>query len=507
MKTNFNTTKKRRLALIAGIAVGLIAPVVVSSGNVNATGSTQATTKYYNAGSTTTVNGITVSGLQGQDVYAAITTDQPAVATVAVTTTTNVKLAFGYSKFSGSEIAFTGRQEAINAALASLTLTMPTSATSSAVKIKTTFFRFSEGLAYNPQNQHFYRFMQGKISGTNAFAAAAAQKEFGLTGYLASITSDDENSFVALKVEGALNVWIGASDSAKEGEWKWVGGPDDGKQFWSGNCKNVDGKPVEGYFAQWATSEPNNWISGTNKCGGTAYNTSTTELGEDCVTTNWFVSGETIAVERFGFWNDLPCDYSSRGNGAAPIGGYVVEFGTKTEGSTYDSGVDIREHTLVKAVPTQKLSPVLTALKSFFSNFSKTDLKKGFKIFARKPATKTKPAQTITCPPMKKTRLSYTLLFEEAGRYSFYFTNDKGKRIPMQCGSKIKSRVITEPISAPVIQSVKAGEKPVITVYLQTSQFGDARYYPQLNVILKRTDGTLIRIDQPNPPLAGMPIR
>lgn len=507
MKHNTITPKKRRLALIAGIAVGLIAPIVVSSGSVNATAATPATTKYYNAGSATTVNGITVSGLQGQDVYAAITTDQPAVATVAVTMTTDIRLAFGYSKFSGSEIAFTGRQEAINAALASLTLTMPASATSSAVKIKTTFFRYTEGLAYNPQNQHFYRFVQGKISGTNAFAAAATQKEFGLTGYLASITSSDENSFVASKVEGAVNVWIGASDSAKEGEWKWVGGPDDGKQFWTGNCKDVDGKPVEGYFAQWATSEPNNWISGTNKCGGTAYNTSTTELGEDCVTTNWFVSGETIAVERFGFWNDLPCDYSARGNGVAPIGGYVVEFGTKTEGSTYESGVDIKEHTLVKAVPTQKLSPFLTKLKSFFSNFSKTDLKKGFKIFARKPATKTKPAQTIKCPPMKKTRLSYTLLFEEAGRYSFYFTNDKGKRIPMQCGTKIKTRVITEQISAPVIQSVKAGEKPVITVYLQTSQFGDPRYYPQLNVILKRTDGTLVRIDQPNPPLAGMPIK
>lgn len=507
MKHNTVTTKKRRLALIAGIAVGLIAPVVVSSGSVNATASTQATTKYYNAGGTTTVDGITVSGLQGENVYAAITTDQPTVATVAVTTTTDIKLAFGYSKFSGSEIAFTGSQPAINAALASLTLTMPASATSSAVKIKTTFFKYSEGLAYNPQNLHFYRFVPGKISGTNAFAAAAAQKEFGLTGYLASITSIDENSFVAFKVEGAVNVWIGASDSAKEGEWKWVGGPDDGKQFWSGNCKDVDGKPVEGYFTLWATSEPNNWINGTNKCGGTAYNTSTTELGEDCVTTNWFVSGETIAVERFGFWNDLPCDYTARGNGAAPIGGYVVEFGTKTEGSTYDSGVDIREHTLVKAVPTQKLSPALTALKSFFSNFSRTNLKKGFKIFVKKPKTKAKPAQTTTCPPMRKTRFSYTLIFQEPGRYSFYFTNEKGRRIPMQCGTKIKTRVITEPISAPVIQSVKEGERPVITAYLKTAEVGGTMDYPVLNVILKRTDGTLVRIDQPNPPLPGTPIK
>jgi len=503
MKKNFTTTKKQRLALIAGIAVGLIAPVAVSSGSVSAA-STQSTSKYYAAGGNTQIRGITVSGFDGRGVLAVISTDQ-AAATIAVTTTTGLTLSYGYTTFSGASISFFGRQADMNAALATLTLTMPTSTTSSAVKIKTMFTEAKVGLAYYPANQHFYKFVAGKISGTNTFAAVATQKEFGLTGYLASITSSGENDFVASKVEGAKNVWIGATDLSKEGEWKWVGGPEDGKQFWSGNCTKVDGKVTEGYYGQWATGEPNNYISATNKCGGTAYDVNSSQAGEDCAVTNWNVS-DTLAAEKFGYWNDLPCSLERNWDGT-DIGGYVVEFGSSTNGSVFDTSVDFQEHTLVKAVPTQKLSPVLAKLKSFFSNFSKTDLKKGFKIFARKPATKTKPAQTIKCPPMKKTRLSYTLLFEEAGRYSFYFTNDKGKRIPMQCGTKIKTRVITEQISAPVIQSVKAGEKPVITVYLQTSQFGDPRYYPQLNVILKRTDGTLVRIDQPNPPLAGMPIK
>lgn len=506
MTMNIIPTKKRRLALIAALVAGLVAPIAVSTGDVSAATS-QASTKLYNAGGNTVITGIKVSGFDGKNVLAVINTDQ-AAASIAVTSTTGLTLTYGYTAFSGTSISFSGTQDAMNAALATLTLTVPSSVTSSVVKIKTMFTEAKAGLAFYPDNQHFYKFVSGKISGTNAFAAAATQKEFGLTGYLASITTTGENDFVASKVEGAKNVWIGASDSTKEGEWKWVGGPEDSKQFWSGNCTKVDGKLVEGYFAQWATGEPNNYITATNKCGGTAYNVNDSALGEDCVVTNWDVSG-VVAAEKVGYWNDVPCSLERNWDGT-DIGGYVVEFGSLTSGSTFDSTVDFQEHTLLKMVkpaPRQKLSPVLTALKSFFSNFSKTDLKKGFKIFARKPATKTKPAQTITCPPMKKTRLSYTLLFEEAGRYSFYFTNDKGKRIPMQCGSKIKSRVITEPISAPVIQSVKAGEKPVITVYLQTSQFGDARYYPQLNVILKRTDGTLVRIDQPNPPLAGMPIK
>ena len=506
MKTNITPTKKHRLALIAALIAGLLAPVVVPSGTVSAAAS-QATTKLYDAGASTVVAGIRVSGFDGKNVLAVISTDQ-AAATIAVTSTTGLTLTYGYTAFSGASISFSATQDAMNAALATLTLTVPSSVTGSAVKIKTMFTEAKAGLAFYPENQHFYRFVSGQISGTNAFAAAVTQKEFGLTGYLASITSAGENDFVASKVEGAKNVWIGASDSTKEGEWKWVGGPEDGKQFWSGNCKNVDGKIVDGYFAQWATGEPNNYITATNKCGGTAYNANDTALGEDCVVTNWDVSG-VVAAEKVGYWNDVPCSLEVNWD-RTPIGGYVVEFGSLTNGSTFDNTVDVQEHTLLKRVkpaPRQKLSSALTALKTFFTNFSKTDLKKGFKIKVLKSKTKTQPAKTITCPPMKRTRLFYTLLLGEVGRYSVYFTDSKGKRIPMQCGTKIKDRVITAPTSAPVIQSVKAGEKPVITVYLQTSQFGDARYYPQLNVILKRTDGTLIRIDQPNPPLAGMPIK
>lgn len=527
MKSNTIKMKKRRLALIAGIVAGLLAPVAVSSGGVNAAGASYSVSKYYVAGTASPVKGIKVSGWEGQRIYAAITTDQGSLAGVAVTTTTGLTLPFGYAAYSGSSIAFVGTQEAVNAALETLTLTMPASTTSTAVNVQTTFFKETEGFAYNPANQHFYRMIPGIISGTNAFEAAKSQKIFGLTGYLASITSSEENDFVAAKIRdettavetgGAKNVWIGASDATKEGDWKWVGSPEADKTFWSGNCKAVDGKAVDGSYAQWATGEPNNWISeaaknadgtkkvaGTpdNNCGGLDYDPATTALGEDCVVTNWNVRG-TLENERVGYWNDLPCSFTRHWTGT-PIGGYIVEFGTKTVGSTYDNDVNIRTHTLVKAVPAQKLTFRDLVLK--FVNSSKTIVKKGFKIKVLKPKTKTKPAQTITCPPKKMLRLSYTLLFSEAGRYSFYFTNSKGKRLPMQCGTRIKTRVITAPISAPVIQAVKDNEKPVITAYLDPSAINDLVDYPKLNVILKRADGTLVRVDQPNPPLPGMPIR
>ncbi len=147
-----------------------------------------------------------------------------------------------------------------------------------------------------------------------------------------------------------------------------------------------------------------------------------------------------------------------------------------------------------------------TFLDTLFNlvGFKKTNLKKGAKIFV-KPK---KAAPKQLCPTgAKKTRFSYTLLFGEAGRYSFYFTNAQGKRIPMECGTIVNKRVITETISAPVIQSVKVNARPVITALIRTSAVGKTADYPLLNVILRRPDGTLERQDQPNPPLPGTPLR
>ena len=65
-------------------------------------------------------------------------------------------------------------------------------------------------------------------------------------GYLATITSQAENAFLAerfLTSSGGLpRGWIGGADNDTEGDWLWMDGPEQGVKFYSGATSS--GKPV-----------------------------------------------------------------------------------------------------------------------------------------------------------------------------------------------------------------------------------------------------------------------
>jgi hypothetical protein len=154
-------------------------------------------------------------------------------------------------------------------------------------------FTLGSNLA-NPDNGHFYEFVNApRISWTAARDTAASRNLFGLQGYLTTITSASENAFISDKVQG--NGWIGASDAAVEGEWRWQTGPEAGTQFWQGGQR---GTSVNGQY--------NNWVNG--------------------VEPNDYGSGEDYAHIIFnsfgtrGEWNDFPLAPGS-------ITGYIVEYG------------------------------------------------------------------------------------------------------------------------------------------------------------------------------------
>ena len=117
------------------------------------------------------------------------------------------------------------------------------------------------GLTYFPGNRSFYSL--GGVANwatSNANAQAATINEppgvsgvAGVTGHLANITSQEENDFINTLSPG--NIWLGGSDGAVEGEWRWLAGPEAGQQFWQGG---VAGSTVGGSYANWGGGEPNN---------------------------------------------------------------------------------------------------------------------------------------------------------------------------------------------------------------------------------------------------------
>jgi len=150
---------------------------------------------------------------------------------------------------------------------------------------------------YLPYTGHFYKYIsQRGISWTDAKAAAQAMNYYGLQGYLGTITSAQENDFVWTKIRGVG--WIGASDAAVEGDWKWETGPEAETLFWKGD---FTGNAVNSEYSDWNYGEPNN-----------INNEDYAHINQD-------------PNSRQKSWNDLP----NAGSGIQYYipQGYIVEFG------------------------------------------------------------------------------------------------------------------------------------------------------------------------------------
>ncbi len=107
------------------------------------------------------------------------------------------------------------------------------------------------GMTFSADTNGYYEFVRGYYTWADAQAAAAAQG-----GHLATIFTADENQTVFELVSGAggdIDGWLGASDAAVEGEWRWVDGPETGQQFWQGD---QTGSLIPGQFESWAEGQP-----------------------------------------------------------------------------------------------------------------------------------------------------------------------------------------------------------------------------------------------------------
>jgi hypothetical protein len=260
-----------------GINVGIdyVDNVIITNSGLDLSGSTSA------AGTTNVSMAISDLRILGPS---ASTTPVKLLVTngsLAMSTVTGLTFTGGQT---GSTLYFSGTVANINNALATLIYTRASAGTDT-LEVSLV----NAGEVFFSENNHLYKFITSTTTWNSANSAAPSQTAYGVNGYLATITSQTENDFVAARLVG--DGWFGASDSASEGTWKWVTGPESGTTFWSGAS---GGSTVGGNYANWASGEPND--SGGN---------------EDCA--QFYIST--------GKWNDLPCSGST-------LSGYVAEFGT-----------------------------------------------------------------------------------------------------------------------------------------------------------------------------------
>jgi len=168
---------------------------------------------------------------------------------------------------------------------------------SSPIAIPEKTFSITLGNAnYLPSTEHYYEFIASpNISWKQAREQAKSRNYYGLQGYLATITQMDEAILLGELSTGVG--WIGGSDEAEEGIWKWMDGPEANMIFWEGG---VSGQSSG--FSYWNQGEPNNF-------GDEDYAHITDPL-----------------VGMIGSWNDLPNNTLQSGP-LFQAKGFIVEYG------------------------------------------------------------------------------------------------------------------------------------------------------------------------------------
>jgi hypothetical protein len=241
-------------------------------------------------------SGFSLSGFSSTETLLASISlvNPPTGTTFNLTTTTGLTAASGFTLIGNkTRLVVTGTMTNINNALSSLKVN--TGSVKGNVQLSVAATVNPVGFFYNGVNGHFYRPITAtneRTTYTNARSRSLQTTFKGQTGYLVTITSADEDTFIFNNVP-AINVWFAATDEVVDGRWVIDAGPERGTVMKTQNGQTNGNIP--GVYNNWASGEPN----GAN-------------------------GSENYAVAKWNgaaSWNDLSNNWNNP---------YVIEYGTWT---------------------------------------------------------------------------------------------------------------------------------------------------------------------------------
>ncbi|MBS4065014.1 MAG: IPT/TIG domain-containing protein, partial [Chitinophagaceae bacterium] len=227
---------------------------------------------------------------------------------------------------------------------------------------------------YNPLNGHFYRPITSNGSWVDNKLATQSLSYYGRQGYLVTLTSESENSFVSKFV--GQNSWIGCSDNyleinnavgytkyadqnAAEGYWHWVTGPEKGTEMRTGNAQDYRVGPAKnGVYQNWASGEPNDWsvngIAGNEDYGHMYANNGT-----------WNDFPNTSSIRSIYEFGDMPNDNTV----ATPFFTRDIAVQGASSGSIAGGGVAVCSGTNSTVLTLTNFTGVVANWEMSFDNF------------------------------------------------------------------------------------------------------------------------------------------
>lgn len=307
MRNLFGKLTAAIAALTLGAMLAFSAPAIAASAKVT------VGDKTFDPGSTGNSPKITLSNFKTDSDYIVIVSvsDGGIYLTDSAASDVSVVVGFPIPTNPESELGFQGSYNDIETALTTMLFDAPETEGNVTFEIDVVETELIPNFYYNRGDGHYYYAAStddGDITWQDAKTAANAMEKFGMEGYLATLTSESENDFIA-EYTDAEDVWFGAArvggqdaDCTAGLVWEWADGPEEGNDFFTQTAPGEGGGSNIGTeFSSWAEGEPN------SDCGLEE----NPNWDEGYGVTNW--SGDN------GLWNDLP-------NSFAGVQSYLVEF-------------------------------------------------------------------------------------------------------------------------------------------------------------------------------------